>query len=78
PPSFAVANAVSAPLPVFMAPRFAEVRVFVFSPIGFVVMSWLFGNALSLGLFVLFRVFQGFIVGPIIPHSQSLLMASYP
>ncbi|MFV2029887.1 DHA2 family efflux MFS transporter permease subunit [Neisseria sp. S1] len=76
--SFAVANAVSVPLTGFMARRFGEVRVFVFSTIGFVVMSWLCGIAHSLGLLVLFRVLQGFIAGPLIPLSQSLLMASYP
>ncbi len=76
--SFAVANAISVPLTGFMARRFGEVKIFVWSVIGFVVMSWLCGIAPSLGLLVLFRVLQGFVAGPLIPLSQSLLMASYP
>ncbi|ASK27620.1 DHA2 family efflux MFS transporter permease subunit [Neisseria chenwenguii] len=76
--AFAVANAVSVPLTGFMARRFGEVRVFVWAVIGFVVTSWLCGMAPNLGLLVLFRVLQGFIAGPLIPLSQSLLMASYP
>lgn len=76
--SFAVANAISVPLTGFLAKRFGEVRLFVFSVVGFVVMSWLCGIAHNLPLLVLFRVLQGFIAGPLIPLSQSLLMASYP
>lgn len=76
--SFAVANAISVPLTGFMARRFGEVRIFVWSVVGFVVMSWLCGIAHNLELLVLFRVLQGFIAGPLIPLSQSLLMASYP
>ena len=76
--SFAVANAISIPLTGFMARRFGEVKVFVWSVIGFVIMSWLCGIAHNLELLVLFRVLQGFVAGPLIPLSQSLLMASYP
>ena len=76
--SFAVANAISVPLTGFLAKRFGEVRLFNGSVIGFVIMSWLCGIAPNLQLLVLFRILQGFIAGPLIPLSQSLLMASYP
>lgn len=76
--SFAVANAISVPLTGFLAKRFGEVRLFIGSVIGFVIMSWLCGIAPNLQLLVLFRILQGFIAGPLIPLSQSLLMASYP
>ncbi|MCF7522124.1 DHA2 family efflux MFS transporter permease subunit [Neisseria sp. ZJ106] len=76
--SFAVANAISVPLTGFLAKRMGEVRLFTASVIGFVVMSWLCGIAPNLQLLVVFRVLQGFIAGPLIPLSQSLLMASYP
>ena len=76
--SFAVANAISIPLTGFMARRFGEVRLFIFSVLGFVFTSWLCGMAHNLEALVLFRVLQGLVAGPLIPLSQSLLMASYP
>ena len=76
--SFSVANAISVPLTGFMARRFGEVRILVWSVIGFVITSWLCGISHSLEILVLFRILQGFIAGPLIPLSQSLLMASYP
>ena len=76
--SFAVANAISVPLTGFLAKRFGEVKIFIAAVIGFVVTSWLCGMAHNLQALVFFRVLQGFIAGPLIPLSQSLLMASYP
>ena len=76
--SFAVANAISIPLTGFMARRFGEVRIFMCAVIGFVLASWLCGMAANLESLVLFRVLQGLVAGPLIPLSQSLLMASYP
>ncbi|MFC3873566.1 DHA2 family efflux MFS transporter permease subunit [Neisseria musculi] len=76
--AFAVSNAVSVPLTGFVSRRFGEVRVFLGAVIGFVMTSWLCGMAPNLQLLVLFRVLQGLAAGPLIPLSQSLLMASYP
>lgn len=76
--SFAVANAVSIPLTGFIARRFGEVRVFVGAVAGFVVTSALCGMAQSLEMLVFSRVLQGLLAGPMIPLSQSLLMACYP
>ena len=76
--SFAVANAISVPLTGFMAKRFGEVKLFIASVVGFVLLSWLCGIAPNLQALVIFRVLQGFVAGPLIPLSQSLLMASYP
>ncbi|WP_066566070.1 DHA2 family efflux MFS transporter permease subunit [Snodgrassella sp. CFCC 13594] len=76
--SFAVANAISVPLTGWLARRYGEVKVFVASTLLFVVASFLCGIAPSLGLLVLFRVIQGAVAGPMIPLSQSLLMAAYP
>ncbi len=76
--AFAVANAVSVPLTGFVARRFGEVKVFLGAVIGFVITSWLCGIAPNLQMLVLFRVLQGLVSGPLIPLSQSLLMASYP
>ncbi len=76
--SFAVANAISIPLTGFIARRFGEVRVFMCAVLGFVLASWLCGMAANLDSLVLFRVLHGLVAGPLIPLSQSLLMASYP
>lgn len=76
--SFAVANAISVPLTGFLAKRVGEVRLFVGSVIGFVITSWLCGISPNLQTLVFFRILQGFVAGPLIPLSQSLLMASYP
>lgn len=76
--SFAVSNAISVPLTGFVARRYGEVRVFVLSILGFVIASWLCGIAHNLQLLVFFRVIQGLVAGPLIPLSQSLLMACYP
>ena len=76
--SFAVANAISVPLTGWLAKRYGEVKVFVGATLLFVVASFLCGIAPSLELLVVFRIMQGAVAGPMIPLSQSLLMASYP
>ncbi|MCL6262530.1 DHA2 family efflux MFS transporter permease subunit [Craterilacuibacter sp. RT1T] len=76
--SFGVANAISVLLSGWVARRFGEVRVFMVATLGFVLTSFLSGMAPSLGLLILFRVLQGLLAGPLIPLSQSLLLASYP
>jgi DHA2 family multidrug resistance protein len=76
--SFAVANAIAVPLTGFLTQRFGAVRLFVTSILLFVTASWLCGMATSLGMLIVFRVIQGAVAGPMIPLSQSLLLASYP
>ncbi len=76
--SFGVANAISVPLTGWLAKRFGEVRLFLWSTGLFVLASWLCGMAPSLELLILFRVLQGLVAGPMIPLSQSLLLGNYP
>jgi DHA2 family multidrug resistance protein len=76
--SFAVANAISVPLTGWLTQRFGQVRLFTASVILFVIASWLCGLAPSMGMLIFFRVLQGFVAGPMIPLSQTLLLASYP
>ena len=76
--SFAVANAICIPITGWLAKRLGEVRLFLLSTAGFVVTSWLCGVAPSLETLILFRVMQGALAGPMIPLSQSLLLAAYP
>jgi MFS transporter, DHA2 family, multidrug resistance protein len=76
--SFAVANAISMPLTGWLTRRLGQVRLFAASTLLFVVASFLCGLAPSIGMLVAFRALQGLVAGPMIPLSQSLLLASYP
>jgi DHA2 family multidrug resistance protein len=76
--SFGVANAISVPLTGWLTRRFGQVRLFVGSILAFVLASWLCGFAPTFELLLLFRVIQGAVAGPMIPLSQTLLLASYP
>jgi DHA2 family multidrug resistance protein len=76
--SFAVANAISVPLTGWLTQRFGQVRLFTASILMFVIASWLCGLAPNIGMLIAFRVLQGFVAGPMIPLSQTLLLASYP
>ncbi|BEP49678.1 MULTISPECIES: DHA2 family efflux MFS transporter permease subunit [Variovorax] len=76
--SFAVANAIAVPLTGFMTQRFGQVRLFMASVILFMVSSLLCGLAPNMTTLILFRALQGFVAGPMIPLSQTLLLSSYP
>ncbi|AXK38031.1 DHA2 family efflux MFS transporter permease subunit [Crenobacter cavernae] len=76
--SFGVANAIAVPISGWLARRVGEVRLFLWATVGFVITSWLCGVAPSLELLIFFRVLQGALAGPVIPLSQSLLLAAYP
>ncbi|MBK0392882.1 DHA2 family efflux MFS transporter permease subunit [Ramlibacter algicola] len=76
--SFAVANAISVPLTGWLSQRFGQVKLFVGSVILFVIASWLCGLAPNMTTLIAFRALQGFVAGPMIPLSQTLLLASYP
>jgi MFS transporter, DHA2 family, multidrug resistance protein len=76
--SFGVANAISIPITGWLAKRFGEVRLFLWSTILFAAASWLCGISSSLEMLIFFRVLQGIVAGPLIPLSQSLLLSNYP
>jgi DHA2 family multidrug resistance protein len=76
--SFAVANAISLPLTGWLTRRYGQVRLFTTAILLFVVASFLCALAPTLGWLIVFRVLQGAVAGPMIPLSQSLLLASYP
>ncbi|MDE2455804.1 MAG: DHA2 family efflux MFS transporter permease subunit [Burkholderiales bacterium] len=76
--SFGVANAISVPLTGWLTKRFGQVRLFTTSVLLFVLASWLCGLAPSFTMLIFFRVLQGLVAGPMIPLSQTLLLASYP
>ena len=76
--SFAVANAIAVPLTGWLTQRFGQVRLFLASVILFIISSWLCGLAPNMTTLIAFRALQGFVAGPMIPLSQTLLLASYP
>ena len=76
--SFAVANAIAVPLTGWLTQRFGQVRLFMASVILFMVASLLCGLAPNMTTLIAFRALQGFVAGPMIPLSQTLLLASYP
>lgn len=76
--SFAVANAIAVPLTGWLSQRFGQVRLFVASVTLFVIASFLCGLAPNMALLIAARALQGFVAGPMIPLSQSLLLSSYP
>jgi DHA2 family multidrug resistance protein len=76
--SFGVANAISVPLTGWLTQRFGAVRLFTLSVLLFVIASVLCGLAPSIELLIAFRVLQGFVAGPMIPLSQTLLLSTYP
>jgi DHA2 family multidrug resistance protein len=76
--SFAVANAIAVPLTGWLSQRFGQVRLFVASVLLFMLASWLCGLAPNMTTLIAARALQGFVAGPMIPLSQSLLLSSYP
>ncbi|RYZ10510.1 MAG: DHA2 family efflux MFS transporter permease subunit [Comamonadaceae bacterium] len=76
--SFAVANAIAVPLTGWLTQRFGQVRLFMASVILFMLSSFLCGIAPNMATLIAFRALQGFVAGPMIPLSQTLLLASYP
>jgi MFS transporter, DHA2 family, multidrug resistance protein len=76
--SFAVANGVSVPLTGWLTRRFGQVRLFSAAVVLFVIASILCALAPTLSILIVARVLQGVVAGPMIPLSQSLLLASYP
>lgn len=76
--SFAVSQAIMLPLTGWLARRFGEVRLFVLSTLLFTVTSVFCGLSTSLPMLIFFRVLQGAVSGPMIPLSQSILLANYP
>lgn len=76
--SFAVSNAISLPLTGWMVRRFGELRVFLWSTIGFALASVLCGLSTTMGMLVLARALQGFVCGPMFPVAQSLLISIFP
>lgn len=76
--SFAVSTAIALPLTGWLARRFGERKLFMWSTMAFVIASFLCGLANSMGLLVFARALQGLVAGPMYPVTQALLLSIYP
>ena len=76
--SFGVSSAISMPLTGRLAERFGQVRLFMYVMSAFVIASFLCGIAPNMQLLVAARVLHGAVAGPLMPLSQSLILAIYP
>lgn len=76
--AFAVANGVTVPLTGWLMRRFGLVDTFITSVALFTLASFLCGIAWNLPSLIVFRLLQGAVSGPMIPGSQSLLLAIFP
>jgi len=75
--SYAAAQAIAMPLTGWLTQRFGQVRLIVASVLLFTAASWLCGLARSIEVLIAFRVVQGLVAGPLVPVSQSLLLATF-
>ncbi len=76
--SFAVGNAIILPVSGWLTERIGAVRLILISILLFVFFSWVCGGAPNFQTLLLGRFLQGFVSGPLIPLSQSLLVSTNP
>lgn len=76
--SFAVGNAVALPITGWLTKRVGMIRLMVLSILLFTLFSWICGASRNLMLLVVARFIQGFVAGPMIPLSQTILVTIYP
>lgn len=74
--SFAVGNAIVLPISGWLTERIGSVRLLVISVLLFVFFSWVCGGAPTFEILLLGRFLQGFVSGPLIPLSQSLIVST--
>jgi len=76
--SFGVSNAIAMPLTGWLSKRFGEVKLFVFSTALFSLTSFACGMSPNFETLIFWRIIQGAVAAPMMPLSQSLLLANYP
>lgn len=76
--AYSVAAAIAVPLTGWLARRVGEVRLFVTSVLAFTLMSALAAFSTNLSMLVAFRLLQGFVSGPMVPLSQTLMVRNFP
>lgn len=76
--SFAVSNAVAVPLTGWLTRRIGQMKLFLGALLLFVISSFLCGISWNIEMLIGFRIMQGFVAGPMIPLSMSLLLQCFP
>lgn len=76
--AYSVAAAIAVPLTGWLARRVGEVRLFVISVLAFTLMSTLAAFSTNLPMLVALRLLQGFVSGPMVPLSQTLMVRNFP
>ncbi|HJV72740.1 MAG TPA: DHA2 family efflux MFS transporter permease subunit [Noviherbaspirillum sp.] len=76
--SYSVAAAIAVPLTGWLARRVGEVKLFTISVLLFTLMSTLAAFSVNLPMLVTLRLLQGFVSGPMVPLSQTLLVRNFP
>lgn len=76
--SFAVGNAIVLPMSGWLTKRFGMVNILVVALLLFVFFSIFCASSYSFLMLIAGRFLQGFVSGPLIPLSQSLLVSSNP
>lgn len=75
---FTVGNAVSLPLTGFFTLRMGSIKTITAATALFTILSWACSIALTFPMLVVFRFLQGFVAGPLVPLSQSLMIMTFP
>src|SRR6201987_5250964 len=76
--SYLVSNAVVLPLSAWLSRVFGRKRYYMLCVVLFTLSSFLCGVAPTLGLLILFRVFQGVGGGGLAPVEQAILVDTFP
>lgn len=76
--AYSVAAAIAVPLTGWLAKRIGEVKLFVMSVFAFTLMSALAAFSVNLEMLVVLRLLQGFVSGPMVPLSQTLMVRNFP
>jgi MFS transporter, DHA2 family, multidrug resistance protein len=76
--AFAVGNAIVLPISGWLTQRIGSVRLLIISVLLFVFFSWFCGFAFNFQMLVVGRFLQGFVSGPLVPLSQSLIVSTNP
>lgn len=76
--SFAVGNAIGLPLTGWLTKRLSAVRLLLLSLLGFTFFSGVCGASWTFSMLITSRFLQGFVAGPLLPLSQTLMITVNP
>jgi DHA2 family multidrug resistance protein len=75
---YAIANAVVLPLSAWLGERIGRRKYFLGCIMAFTIISVACGLAPNLTTLIVFRIFQGFVGGALLPTSQTLIYEQFP